>query len=95
MAEKSSKSWKLFGGLSAVLAGIATRKVLVKAWRGVTGDDPPANPAAPGTKWPEAIAFAVVSGAAMGLGRMLATRKAAGYYRRSTGHLPPGMEEVT
>ena len=31
----------------------------------------------------------------MGLARMLATRKAADYYRKSTGHLPPGMEEVT
>jgi hypothetical protein len=31
----------------------------------------------------------------MGLARMLATRKAAGYYAKSTGHLPPGMEEVT
>jgi hypothetical protein len=31
----------------------------------------------------------------MGLARLLATRKAAAYWRRSTGHLPPGMEKVT
>jgi hypothetical protein len=37
----------------------------------------------------------MVSGAAMGLARMLAARKAADYYRRSTGHLPPGVEQVT
>ena len=95
MAENSSKGWTVFGGLSAILAGIAARKLLVKAWELATGKEPPANPAAPGTEWREAIPFAVASGAVVGLARMLATRRAAGYYRRSTGHLPPGMEEVT
>jgi hypothetical protein len=88
-------AWKLFGTLSAILAGIAARKVLVKVWTKGTGHDPPANPAAPGTSWPEAVGFAVASGAAIGVARMLATRKAAGYYRKSTGHLPKGMEEVS
>ncbi len=95
MAAKPSLGWRLLGGLSAILAGIAARKVLTKGWVRSTGHQPPANPAAPGTEWREAIAFAVASGAAMGLARMLATRKAAGYYRKSTGHLPAGMEDVT
>ena len=86
--------WRLLGGLSAVLAGIAARKAMVTAWRVASGGNPPSNPAAPGTKWPKA-GYAVASGAVMGLARMLATRKAADYYRKSTGHLPPGMEEVT
>ncbi len=90
-----SIGWRLLGTLSAMLAGIATRKLMVKGWRATTGHNPPANPAAPGTEWREAISYAIASGAAMGLARMLATRKAAGYYRKSTGHLPPGMEEVT
>jgi hypothetical protein len=95
VAENSSKGWTVFGGLSAVLAGMVARKALARGWRLVTGDDPPANPAAPGTRWGEAIPFAVASGALVGLARMLATRRAAGYYRKSTGHLPPGMEEIT
>lgn len=95
MAEKPSMVWRMFGGLSAVLAGLAARKVMTKGWQAATRRNPPANPAAPGTQWREAIPFAVVSGAAIGLARMVATRKAAGYYRKSTGHLPAGMEEVT
>ena len=91
----SSLGWRVMGGVSAVIAGIVARKLLVKAWQASTGDDPPANPAAPGTNWRKATAFALVSGALMGLARMLATRKAAEYYRKSTGHLPPDMEEVT
>ncbi|MDQ1615592.1 MAG: hypothetical protein QOJ60_1531 [Actinomycetota bacterium] len=87
--------WRLFGGLSAVLGGIAARKILVAAWQKSTGKEPPMNPASPTTSWPEAIGWALASGAAMGVARMLATRKAAGYYQRSAGHLPPGMEEVT
>jgi hypothetical protein len=87
--------WRIFGTASAVTAGIAARKVLVKGWKLTVRDDPPANPQAPGTSWPEAVGWAVASGALMGLARMLATRKAAEYYRKSTGHLPPGMEEVS
>ena len=37
----------------------------------------------------------MVSGAIIGVVRMLAARKAAEYYRKSTGHLPPKMQEVT
>ena len=79
---RSSPAWRL--------ASCSSR-----SGRGAPATTPPANPAAPGTSWPEALGYAVASGAAMGLARMLATRKAAGYYRKSTGHLPPGMEEVT
>ena len=40
------------------------------------------------------MAFAVVSGAIVGVARMLAARKAAEYYRKSTGHLPAKLQEV-
>lgn len=90
-----SITWKVFGGLSAVFAGVAARKLLVTTVTKTTGKTPPANPEAPDTSWQEAVVWALLSGAAIGVARMLATRKAAGYYRRSTGHLPPGMEEVT
>ena len=87
--------WRIFGGLSAILAAITVRKVLVKGWKLITGGEPPSNPAHPETRLPQAIAWAMATGALVGLGRMLATRKAADYYRRSAGHLPAGMEEVT
>ncbi|MGZ4582366.1 MAG: DUF4235 domain-containing protein [Nocardioidaceae bacterium] len=41
------------------------------------------------------MGWAVISGAALGLARMFATRKAAAYYQRSTGHLPGDVEQVT
>jgi len=90
-----SLPWKVLATLSAVTAGIAARKVLITVFRRTTGKQPPANPAAPGTSWGQAIGWAVASGATLGVARMLATRKAAHFYRKSTGHLPPGMEEVS
>jgi len=89
-----SKTWKVFGLVSAIGATIAVRKALDVSWRLGTGHKPPSNPEHPDVDWPEAIAFAMASGAAIGLARMLAARKAADYYRRSTGHLPPNLDEV-
>ena len=35
----------------------------------------------------------MVSGVAIGVARMLAQRKAASYYAKSTGHLPPDLQK--
>lgn len=88
-------TWKVLGTLSAVTAGVAARKLLVAGFTKTTGKNPPANPEAPDTSWREAVGWAVLSGAAMGLARMLATRKAANFYRKATGHLPKNMQKVT
>lgn len=87
--------WKILGTGGAVLAGVAARKAIMSGWQLAAGKPPPTNPEHPDTTWSEAVAWAVVSGAIVGTARMLATRKAAEYYRRSTGHLPPKMEEVS
>jgi hypothetical protein len=39
------------------------------------------------------VAWAAVSGTMIGIARMLATRKAAHYYAKSTGHLPPELQK--
>ena len=41
----------------------------------------------------EAVAWAAVSGTLIAIARMLATRRAANYYAKSTGHLPPGLQK--
>lgn len=87
-------AWRVVGLGSAIGAGIAARKVAVTTWKLATGDDPPANPEAPGTSIGEAVGWAVASGAIVGLARMLATRKVADYWQRSTGSLPPGIEKA-
>ncbi len=94
MAKKNKGSffWKLLGFAFAIPAGFAVRKVLDKVWMRTRGVAPPKNPAAPGTNWVEALAWAAASGIAIAIGRMLAARGAAGFYKKLTGKLPPGLE---
>ena len=89
-----SLGWKVMATGSALVAGIAAKKVLEVAWEKSTGKAPPRNPESPETTWVEAVGWAVLSGVVYALARLVATRQAAGYWKRSTGHLPEGLEEV-
>ena len=93
MAEDSSKVWSIMSLVSALGAAAFARKALDKSWRAATGKKPPENPADPDVEIWEAVSWAVASGVAVGLARMMAQRKAASYYARSTGHLPPGLRK--
>ena len=87
-----SLAWKVLGTGSAVLAASVAERGLVALWRVATGDDPPSMPEDPDTRWGEAVTWALLSGAVIGLARLAATRRAAAYYRRSTGELPKALQ---
>ncbi|MFN8195111.1 MAG: DUF4235 domain-containing protein [Nocardioidaceae bacterium] len=87
-----SKVWSVFSLGSALAAAALAKKALNTSWRVATGKNPPANPADPDVDLWEAVAWAAVSGTIIGLARMLATRRAANYYVRSTGKLPAELE---
>ena len=53
----------------------------------------PGSASAPDVEMKEAVAWAVVSGTLIAVARMLATRRAATYYEKSTGHLPPELRK--
>jgi subtilisin family serine protease len=89
----SSKVWGIFSLVAALAAAAAARKALNASWKAATGKPPPANPASPDVSMREAVAWAAVSGTIVAVARMLATRRAAQYYARSTGHLPPGVTD--
>src|SRR4051812_7304125 len=92
MAE-GSKLWTLFSLASALAAAALAKKTLNTSWRAATGKNPPENPADPDVDVFEAVMWAAISGTIVGLARMLAQRKAAGYYKRSAGHLPPQLQQ--
>ena len=89
-----SKAYSLMGLAATVVATMAARKAMTAGWKLSTGKKPPSNPEHPDVSMGEAVAWAVASGVAVGVARMLASRKAADYYRRSTGHLPANLEDV-
>ena len=92
-SKDSSKIWSIFSLVTALAAAAVARKTLDTSWKAATGKNPPANPADPDVEIGEAVAWALVTGAAVALARMLAQRRAAGYYVKSTGHLPPGLHK--
>lgn len=89
------KVFKLLGTLSAILAGVLAKQVATQGWKLVMASDPPANPEDPQTEWGEAVAWAVASGAVIGIARLFATRKATQYYIKSTGQIPQNANEVS
>ncbi len=87
-------AWKVLGTGAAIGAAAVARKLVTSGWTATTGKEPPANPEDPEVSWPEAVGWAVVSGALIGVARLLATRKAAAYYTKSAGHRPKGLQKV-
>ena len=87
--------WKVAGVVSGVVSGLAARQLLQGGWRRFMGGDPPANPASPRTTWSEALMWAVSSGVAVAVARLVAQRGAAEAFKAATGHYPEGLETVT
>ena len=93
--QDSSKVWGAFSLVAALLAATVAKKGLNAGWKAATGKEPPGNPADPDVDISEALIWAAVSGTLVAVVRMLATRRAAGYYARSTGKLPPGTRSAS
>ena len=93
MASDSSKVWTVMSLVAGLGAAAVMRKLLDRSWKAAAGKNPPDNPADPDVSFGEAVVWASVTGAAVALARMLAQRRAASYYTRSTGHLPPGLKK--
>lgn len=86
--------WNVVGSGIAVLSGIVVRKVVVLLWNRFTDHEPPTNPGAPDTTWGEALGFALASGAAIGVGRVLAARGATAGWTKVMGNLPPDAADA-
>ena len=83
---------KLVGIATGVVVRKVSDKALEKVWLRTKHSTPPADPAAPGTPWGEAISWAIASGVAMAVARLLATRGMATAKIKLTGEVPEGME---
>jgi len=89
--QRGKTLWKLYGRLSAVAAGVLSLRAVNLLWQLATGRKPPATPENPEVTMREAVVWAVLSGAAAQLAKLIVTRRAVDYWVRSTGHLPPGI----
>ncbi len=83
--------WKLVGAGAALAAAAATRAVVRSAWRGAKAEEPPEDPASPSVSWGDAIAWAALTGVAVGVAELVAKRVTASGWQQATGHLPPSL----
>ncbi len=96
MAEDGdSTTFKVAAAGSAIAAAWVGRKAVTLTWKAATGNEPPVNPEDPEVTWKEAVAWALVSGAVIGLARLLASRQAAAWYRKQTGRLPANLQSAS
>ncbi|RCV49484.1 DUF4235 domain-containing protein [Marinitenerispora sediminis] len=77
MADKDGElAARIVGGVAALAAGYAARKVITFAWTRAVGKEPPSDPESPDIGLGEALGWAVVTGVGMEVARVLAVRAA-------------------
>lgn len=85
MADDQDGTYSALSTAAAIGAGIVTRSVLKRMWTSATGEEPPNNPADPSVGWSQALTWAAAAGVAVGVGRVVGRRLAAGAYEKASG----------
>lgn len=81
--------WKLVLAAFTMAVGLIANRAVKTAWKlGAGGAPPKGNQAG----YVEVVSWAVASGAAAAAAKRFAEDRAARYWLKSTGHLPPGYE---
>jgi Protein of unknown function (DUF4235) len=88
------KVWNGVASAAAVAAVVATKPFIERAWRMIVGSEPPGNPADEEVSWRDAILWAVVTGAVVGVIRLVAQRSAAGAWQKARGHYPATLRST-
>ncbi|MFB9731432.1 DUF4235 domain-containing protein [Ornithinimicrobium kibberense] len=86
---------KLATTAAAIGASVVARKMTDGTWKFVTGKDSPSNPEDPDIDIKEAIAFAVLSGAVVGMVRMLANRQTTKVVAKGQGKSSKQLADET
>jgi hypothetical protein len=82
--------WKLVLAVFTMVVGLVANKAVTTAWKLGSGGKPPKGSEA---GYVEVVSWAVASGAAAAVAKRFAEQRAAQYWLKSTGHLPPGFEK--
>lgn len=82
----SDLPWKALAAGSALVAGLVATKLADEVWKTIGQEK--LDPDDPDTPiWP-AVAYAALTGLAVGAAKAYATHRAAAYYAKSAGHPP-------
>ena len=82
--------WKLVLMAFTMVVGLVANKAVTTAWKIGSGGKPPKGNQA---GYLEIVTWAVASGASAAAAKRFAEDRAAKYWLKSTGSLPPGYED--
>lgn len=88
------KVWNAVASGAAIGAVVASKPLLERGWRVVFRSDPPGNPAHHEVAWRDALLWALLTGAVVGVIRLVAQRAAAGAWYRITGDYPKELADT-
>jgi hypothetical protein len=86
--DAGTAGYKLLAAIASLFGALVARKLLTAAWKTASGKEPPANPAHPAVTWPEAVSWAIASGAVVGVARLIAQKKVADSFHRASHDTP-------
>lgn len=81
----SSGGSKVVNALAGAAATFVARKVLVVAWKKITGKEPPEHPEDPQVALSEALIWGIVVGVGVSTAKLLATRATSGRQHKGSG----------
>ena len=83
--------WNGVASAAAIGAVLATKPLVARTWKLLTRREAPGNPASRDVTWGEASAWALFTGALVGVIRLVAQRLAASGWAKATGDYPPAL----
>jgi hypothetical protein len=91
VALDEDQMWNGVASIAAVGAVAATKPLVERTWKLVSGREAPGNPAHQDVSWGEAIMWALLTGALVGVIRLLAQRAAASAWAKARGDYPEAL----
>lgn len=91
VAVDEDQVWNGVASVAALGAVAATKPLVEKVWKGLSGKEAPGNPAHQDVSWGEAVMWALVTGALVGVIRLLAQRAAASAWAKARGDYPEAL----
>jgi uncharacterized protein DUF4235 len=85
------KVWNAVASGAAVGGAMLARPLVARGWRLAFRTEPPGNPAHQDVSWRDALLWALVTGAMVGVIRLVAQRMAAGVWQKATGEYPKAL----
>jgi Protein of unknown function (DUF4235) len=87
--KRSDSGGRAISAVVGMAAAFGARKVIIFAWKKITGKEPPEHPEDPQVALRDALIFGIMIGAGVHTARLLATRAAA---RQLRGDAEPPAE---